>query len=99
MPPLSRAFANHTPAVRARPEYASPAVEIVTSHVETLIERITGVDKAVPDNDGDYPVRFRDALYWVRVSGSDEHPLVRVFYHVLPRGTRRRSRGFVACSR
>lgn len=83
VPPPSRAFANHPPTVRPRPENASPAVEIVTSHVETLIECITGVDKAVPDNDGDYPVRFRDALYWVRVSGGDEQPLVRVFSHVI----------------
>jgi len=82
-PSPSRALASPPPMVRSRPEYASPAVEIVTSHVETLIERVTGVDKAIPDNDGDYPVRFRDALYWVRITGSDEQPLVRVFSQVL----------------
>ena len=45
--------------------------DMVTSYVETLIERITGVDKAVPDADGDYPVRHQDALYFIRVAGND----------------------------
>lgn len=52
---------------------------MVTSHVETLIERVTSSDKAQPDQDGDYPVRFRDALYYVRVAGTDTRPIVRVF--------------------
>ena len=56
---------------------------MVTSHVETLIERITGVDKATADHDGDYPVRYRDALYYVRVAGNDARPIVRVFSTVV----------------
>lgn len=56
---------------------------MVTSHVETLIERITGVDKAVADHDGDYPVRYKDALYYVRVAGDDTRPIVRVFSTVV----------------
>lgn len=79
----SRALAGPSLPARARPECASPAVEIATSHVETLIERVTGVDKAVPDNHGDYPLRFRDSLCWVRVVNNEGQPVVRVFSHVL----------------
>jgi hypothetical protein len=57
--------------------------DMVTSHVETLIERITGIDKAAPDHEGDYPVRYRDARYFVRVAGNDERPIVRVFSTVV----------------
>lgn len=56
---------------------------MVTSHMETLIERVTGVDKANADHDGDYPVRFRDALYYVKVAGTDDRPIVRVFSTVV----------------
>ncbi len=37
----------------------------VRSHVETLIEELTGVDKAEPDSDGDHLIRFRNALYYL----------------------------------
>lgn len=57
--------------------------DMVTSHVETLIERITGIDKAAADHDGDYPVRYKDALYFVRVAGDDARPIVRVFSTVV----------------
>lgn len=66
-----------------RPERAGLALEIVTSHIESLIERVVGVEKAMPDDDGDYPIRFRDAVYFVRVTGPEEQPLVRVFSHVV----------------
>jgi hypothetical protein len=56
---------------------------MVTSHVETLIERITGVDKAAADHDGDYPLQYKDALYFVRVAGNDDRPIVRVFSTVV----------------
>jgi len=56
---------------------------MVTSHVETLIERITGVDKAIADHDGDYPVRYRAARYYARVAGTDDRPIVRVFSTVV----------------
>src|SRR3954466_10844053 len=56
---------------------------MVTSHIETLIERVTGVEKATPDEDGDYPVRYKDARYYVRVAGNDERPIVRVFSTVV----------------
>jgi hypothetical protein len=54
------------------------SAEMVTSHVETLIERLTGVEKARPDADGDYPIRYRSALYYVRVAGS-RTPVVQLF--------------------
>ena len=58
LPPQARAIAPSSgPMARARREYGSTAVDMVNSHVETLIERVTGVDKAAPDGDGDYPVR------------------------------------------
>ena len=52
--------------------------DMVTSHVETLIERLTGVDKARTDADGDYPIRYRSALYYVRVVRAWK-PVVQVF--------------------
>ncbi len=55
-----------------------PPLAMVRSHVETLIEQLTGVDKAVPDHDGDYPIRYRSALYYVRVV-NDRVPVVQVF--------------------
>jgi hypothetical protein len=54
------------------------SAEMVTSHVETLIERLTGVDKARADADGDYPIRYRSALYFVRVVPAWQ-PVVQVF--------------------
>lgn len=70
-------------ALAPRRERAGLALEIVTSHVESLIERVVGVEKAVPDEDGDYPVRFRDAVYIVRVTGPEERPVVKVFSQVV----------------
>ena len=64
----------------ARSSYLESAVpaEMVTAYIETLIERLTGVKKAEPDADGDYPIRYRSALYYVRVVGS-RMPVVQVF--------------------
>lgn len=62
-----------------RPGMASPAsVDMVTSYVETLIERLTGVDKATADADGDYPIRHRSALYFVRIVPARK-PVVQIF--------------------
>jgi hypothetical protein len=60
--------------------YSESAVsaEMVTSYVEKLIEQLTGVQQARPDADGDYPIRYRSALYYVRVAGS-RIPVVQVF--------------------
>ena len=54
------------------------SADMVTSHVETLIERLTGVGKAQADADGDYPIRYRSALYYVRVVHAWK-PVVQVF--------------------
>jgi hypothetical protein len=48
------------------------------AYVESLLKRLTGCDKVVADDDGDYPVQFRNCLYYVRVIGND-HPVVQVF--------------------
>lgn len=47
------------------------------AYVESLLTRLTG-DAITPDDDGDYPVRFRNCLYYVRVIGNDA-PVVQVF--------------------
>lgn len=84
LPPRTRAIAPPPAHMdRARREHGNTAVEMVTSHVEMLIERVTGVNKAIPDSDGAYPVRFQDALYWVSVTGNGEQPVVRVFSQVV----------------
>ncbi|MGH3277197.1 MAG: hypothetical protein ACRDNZ_23070, partial [Streptosporangiaceae bacterium] len=68
------------PAAAPVPERVELAVseDLVTAYVETLIERLTGADKAVPDHDGDYPVQYRSALYYIRVVGG-RVPVVQVF--------------------
>jgi hypothetical protein len=48
------------------------------AYVESLLERLTGSEKVEADPDGDYPVRFRNCLYYVRVIGADA-PVVQVF--------------------
>lgn len=57
---------------------AQASADMVTSHVETLIERLTGADKAQADADGDYPIRYRSALYFVRVVRAAT-PVVQIF--------------------
>ena len=51
---------------------------MVRAYIESLLERLTGNERVVPDDDGDYPVRYRHALYYVRVLG-DVDPSVQVF--------------------
>ena len=63
---------------RSLPSESRVSPEMVTSHVETLIERLTGIDKVRPDHDGDYPISYRSALYFVRVV-QPERPVVQVF--------------------
>ena len=52
--------------------------DMVRAFVESLLERLTGSEKVVPGADDDYPVRFRGALYYVRLVG-DVDPVVQVF--------------------
>jgi len=51
---------------------------MIESYVETLVERLTGVEKAYPDANGHYPIRFRNALYYVRVVHAAD-PVVQFF--------------------
>lgn len=52
--------------------------DMVRAYVESLLERLIGATQVRPDDDGDYPVRYRDALYYVRLVG-DVDPVVQVF--------------------
>jgi len=53
-------------------------LDMVRSHVETLLERMLRIERASADADGDYPVRYQNALYFVRLVGYDQ-PVVQVF--------------------
>ena len=53
--------------------------DMVAAYVETLLEQLTKNEKIVPDQDGDYPVRYRDARYYVRVVGKPDRPIILVF--------------------
>lgn len=57
-------------------------LDIARSHLETLVERIVGIPKAVPDRDGDYLVTVEGASFYARVDG-DRQPVIRLFSVVL----------------
>lgn len=46
--------------------------EMVRAYVESMLEHLVGVERVVPDHDGDYPVRLRSALYYVRIIDGPE---------------------------
>jgi hypothetical protein len=52
--------------------------DVITAYVEKLLGTQTGSDRVVADEDGDYPVRFGSALYYVRLAGEPD-PDVKVF--------------------
>jgi hypothetical protein len=52
--------------------------DVITAYVEKLLGAQTGSDRIVADGDGDYPVRFGSALYYVRLVGEPD-PDVQVF--------------------
>jgi hypothetical protein len=52
--------------------------DMVKAYVESLLEDLTGTEKVSPDHDGDYPVRYRSAQYYVRVLEGRE-PVVQIF--------------------
>jgi len=53
-------------------------LDIARSHLETLVERISGAERAIPDADGDYLVSTEHARFYARVDG-DQQPVIRVF--------------------
>lgn len=54
--------------------------EMVRVYAESLLGQVIGPDKVKADHDGDYPVRFQSALYYVRIdSGQRDEPVVQVF--------------------
>jgi Putative bacterial sensory transduction regulator len=52
--------------------------DMVKAYVESLLENLTGTEKVKPDHDGDYPIRYRSAQYYVRVLDGRE-PVVQIF--------------------
>jgi hypothetical protein len=52
--------------------------DVITAYIEKLLGEQTGSDRIAADEDGDYPVRFGDARYYVRLVG-DPDPDVTVF--------------------
>lgn len=56
----------------------SQACDIATSHLETMIERLTKMDKAIPDNDGDYFLNTPHGGFFARIDGT-EIPILRIF--------------------
>ncbi len=54
--------------------------DMVRAYAESLLKQILGTEDIVTDGDGDYPVRHKSALYYVRIDpGSRDDPVVQVF--------------------
>lgn len=51
---------------------------MVRAYVESLLRETTGVEKVVADEDGDFPVRVGQVLFYVSIEDGDE-PVVQVF--------------------
>lgn len=56
--------------------------DMVRAYLESIIERLTGSEKAVPDHEGDYAIEWAGARFWARVDGR-EVPIVRLYSTVL----------------
>jgi hypothetical protein len=52
--------------------------DVIAAYVEKLLATLTDGVPVTADDDGDYPIRYRSALYYVRLVG-DERPDVQVF--------------------
>jgi hypothetical protein len=54
--------------------------DMVRAYAETLLKEVLGVETLKQDPDGDYPVRYESALYYVRIHpGTGDDPVVQVF--------------------
>ena len=54
--------------------------DMVRAYTEILLKQVIGADTIEPDHDGDYPVRYQSALYYVRIDpGRRDDPVVQVF--------------------
>jgi hypothetical protein len=54
--------------------------DMVRAYTEILLKQVTGIEEVEPDHDGDYPIRYESALYYVRiVPGMADDPVVQVF--------------------
>ncbi len=55
-------------------------VDMVRAYTESLLKQIVDTDEIMRDGDGDYPVRYKSALYFVRIDpGSNDDPVVQIF--------------------
>jgi hypothetical protein len=61
--------------------------DIAMSHLETLIENLTGATKAAPDSEGDYSLHIKGATFWARIDGDDQ-PICRVYAIISDRVTK-----------
>jgi hypothetical protein len=54
--------------------------DMVRAYVESLLEQLVETGRVFPDNDGDYPLKFGSAQYFVLIDpGPHDDPVVRVF--------------------
>jgi hypothetical protein len=53
---------------------------MVRACTESLLKQVVDTDRVQADADGDYPVRYESALYYVRIEvGRKDDPVVQVF--------------------
>ena len=58
--------------------------DMVHAYAESLLEQVLKTDRVRPDKDGDYPVVYKSAQYYVRIdAGQNDDPVVQVFAKVL----------------
>lgn len=55
--------------------------DMVRAYTESLLKQILGVEQVFRDHDGDYPVRYKSAGFYIRIvdAGSLNLPVVQIF--------------------
>jgi hypothetical protein len=71
-------FAQGQRVVSTEPKGAVINTDMIKAYVESLLEDLTEAEKVRPDHDGDYPIKYRSAQYYVRVLDGRE-PVVQIF--------------------
>jgi len=51
-------------------------LDVAISHLETMVERVTNSDKAIPDQDGDYFIETEYGGFFARVDGAKHQSCV-----------------------
>ena len=53
---------------------------MVKAYTETLVKSLLKVEQVITDDDGDIPIRYKSALYYIRVVDADpDEPIVQIF--------------------